>query len=147
MWRGCAGYASASPQAPSPKPQAPTHTLSTPHLTLPIPSPLLSALHHHLQVLMYYYQGVQDWGWFYPFHYAPCASDLIDLGEFTGGQFNLGEAFTPFQQLMAVFPPASGHALPSAYRTLMVHPSSPIIDFYPIDFANDLNGKKFQWQV
>lgn len=29
----------------------------------------------------------------------------------------------------------------------MVHPESPIIDFYPIDFRNDLNGKKFQWQA
>ena len=44
-------------------------------------------------------------------------------------------------------PPCTGHALPLAYRTLMVHPSSPIIDFYPIDFANDLNGKKFSWQA
>ena len=98
-------------------------------------------------VLMYYYQGVQDWGWFYPFHYAPCASDLVGLADFAGGQFELGAPFLPFQQLMAVFPPASGHALPEAYRTLMVHPSSPIIDFYPIDFCNDLNGKKYSWQA
>ena len=136
--------------------------------------------------LMYYYQGVQDWGWFYPFHYAPCASDIIGyapspcpipytlypipytlypmpampslpyalcprcpmlyalarenincplehatahhgalslphrLHEFAGGQFTLGAPFTPFQQLMAVFPPSSGHALPESYRTLMV---------------------------
>jgi len=98
-------------------------------------------------VLLYYYQGVQDWGWFYPFHYAPCASDLIDLQAFQGGHFQMGAAFTPLEQLMAVFPPASGHALPSAYRALMVQPDSAIIDFYPIDFRDDLNGKKFSWQA
>ena len=56
-------------------------------------------------VLMYYYQGVQDWGWFYPFHYAPCASDLVQLSELQlADRFELGAPFSPFEQLMAVRP-------------------------------------------
>ena len=29
----------------------------------------------------------------------------------------------------------------------MVHPSSPIIDFYPVDFQSDLNGKQQEWEA
>ena len=98
---------------PEPTTQAPLRTLQPATHMVYAPRLVAQGL---CWVLMYYYQGVQDWGWFYPFHYAPCASDLVGLDEFAGGQFDIGAAFTPFQQLMAVFPPASGHALPSAYR-------------------------------
>ena len=43
------------------------------------------------------------------------AFDYSGHGE-SGGAFEEGDAFSPFEQLMSVFPPASGHALPAEYR-------------------------------
>ena len=29
----------------------------------------------------------------------------------------------------------------------MTNPQSPIIDFYPLDFRTDLNGKRAEWEA
>jgi 5'-3' exonuclease len=101
-----------------------------------------------LWVYRYYYAGCPSWGWFYPYHYAPLASDLaqccVDQKDIV---FERGAPFTPLEQLMAVLPASSGaQCLPRILYELMINPHSPIIEYYPTDFAIDYNGKRFAWQ-
>ncbi|SNX82446.1 probable KEM1 - multifunctional nuclease [Melanopsichium pennsylvanicum] len=97
-------------------------------------------------VLHYYYDGVASWGWFYDYHYAPKISDLKKVGQMKF-EFVLGKPFRPFDQLMGVLPALSNQHIPTAFRDLMTDPDSPIIDFYPQNFAADLNGKKQDWEA
>ena len=111
-------------------------------------------------VLEYYYQGVPAWDWFYPYHYAPFAQDFQDVGKLNI-TFEPAAPFTPFAQLLGVFPaarsayavlpgslltPCSRIHLPEPLQPLMTDEDSPIIDFYPDDFDIDMNGKKMAWQ-
>lgn len=95
--------------------------------------------------LLYYYQECPSWTWYYPYHYAPFAQDIVNIGEYEF-KFDKGEPFRPFEQLMSVLPAASAHSLPKQFRALMSEPDSEIIDFYPLEFPIDMNGKKMAWQ-
>ncbi|KAM5537240.1 hypothetical protein V8D89_009173 [Ganoderma adspersum] len=97
-------------------------------------------------VMHYYYSGVASWSWFYNYHYAPRISDLKGVDEMSF-QFDLGHPFRPFEQLMGVLPEASKELIPVPYRDLMFDPNSPILDFYPTEFEQDLNGKKQDWEA
>jgi 5'-3' exoribonuclease 1 len=78
--------------------------------------------------------------------------------------FELGKPFHPYEQLMGVLPVASKDHIPLAYQVnrlrtipptpqltplkdLMFDVNSPILDFYPLDFEQDLNGKKQEWEA
>ncbi|KAK6017066.1 hypothetical protein OSTOST_17445, partial [Ostertagia ostertagi] len=97
-------------------------------------------------VLKYYYQGCVSWDWYFPYHYAPFASDFDTVSQFKPDFSRPTKPFKPLEQLMSVFPAASKQHLPLHWQKLMTDEDSPIIDLYPIDFRIDLNGKKFAWQ-
>ncbi|KAI1301336.1 5'-3' exoribonuclease 2 [Halotydeus destructor] len=96
-------------------------------------------------VLRYYYQGCPDWQWFYPFHYAPFASDFVNIADMDIKFKYDAKPFKPLEQLMSVFPAASCENLPPSWRKLMTELDSPIVDFYPSGFKIDLNGKTAAW--
>lgn len=97
-------------------------------------------------VLKYYYQGCASWNWYFPYHYAPFASDFINIAGLSTQFEKNTKPFNPLEQLMGVFPAASSSHVPKPWAKLMSDPDSEIIDFYPEDFKIDLNGKKFAWQ-
>ncbi|XP_012226430.1 5'-3' exoribonuclease 1 [Linepithema humile] len=96
--------------------------------------------------LHYYYHGCCSWSWYYPHHYAPYISDIKDFKDLKL-EFDLGEPFLPFQQLLAVLPAYSKELLPEAFQSLLTEESSPIIDYYPHNFKTDLNGKRQEWEA
>jgi len=98
-------------------------------------------------VMKYYYDGCPSWKWYYPFHYAPFASDLRNIERFKSdvNALELNEPFKPIEQLMAVLPEDSSHAIPMPARWFMSDRESPIIDFYPKEVPVDPNGKAMPW--
>uniref|UniRef100_A0A8C7NNH3 Xrn1 helical domain-containing protein n=1 Tax=Oncorhynchus mykiss TaxID=8022 RepID=A0A8C7NNH3_ONCMY len=97
-------------------------------------------------ILHYYYHGVQSWSWYYPHHYAPFLSDVRNIAHLKL-TFDMGKPFMPFQQLLGVLPSASKDLLPQSYRHLMTSENSSIIEYYPLDFKTDLNGKQQEWEA
>jgi 5'-3' exoribonuclease 1 len=98
--------------------------------------------------LAYYLKGCVSWTWYFPYHYGPMLCDMTNLVEKSAHiSFELGQPFLPFQQLLGCLPPSSLSLLPLSYQWLMKSASSPILEYYPIQFDIDMNGKKNPWEA
>lgn len=74
------------------------------------------------------------------------AFDLANYDKLRNPEISLeiGRAFRPFQQLMAVLPSSSKTLLPECYQGLF-GTESPIAHFYPRKFVVDMDGVKVPW--
>ena len=103
--------------------------------------------------LRYYYQDhrtVLSWEWFYPYHYGPMISDLVDIESLLAEvsfDDRMGSPLKPFEQLLACLPASQSKLLPPAYQPLMTAEDSPIREFYPESFTVDMNGKRWPWEA
>eukprot|EP00915_Cephaloidophora_sp_WS-2016_P001069 GHVH01001477.1.p1 GENE.GHVH01001477.1~~GHVH01001477.1.p1 ORF type:complete len:938 (-),score=119.84 GHVH01001477.1:70-2883(-) len=119
-------------------------------------------------VLQYYTQGTINWAWYYPYHYAPFTVDIVKFGLIgssdEGCSYSIANdsyhpqeivsllkttpsaPFKPFEQLLAVLPIASSHALPRPYQIMMAESTGPLADVYPYMFQEDSDGRKQAWQ-
>ncbi|CDI98432.1 5' 3' exoribonuclease 1 [Echinococcus multilocularis] len=111
-------------------------------------------------VLSYYFKSVADWSYYYPYHYAPFASDLLiftkrfakdgvehnkltDWADFTPNT----KPMLPFEQQMFIMPAMSANIVPQPYRWLLASSGSPVSEFFPKDFETDINGKLADWEA
>lgn len=101
--------------------------------------------------LKYYTEGCRQWRWYFPFHYAPLASDIGSVESILqNAQFQFlvkDTPFCPWEQLLSVLPPSSSWCLPKPYQALMMSAGSTLREFYPAEFKTDLNCKRNDWEA
>ena len=98
-------------------------------------------------VLQYYLHGSPDYQWYYPFHYAPFASDMADsLSNFDiNTRFPRNPPLSQIEQLMCVLPQEGAYLLPKSLRNF--HSDPRVREYYPRDFSLDYAGKHLDYEA
>jgi len=92
----------------------------------------------------YYYQGMPDWLYCYPYYHGPFFHELYAYSmsittEWIYVPFEQHEPVSPLVQLVCVIPPESKTCVPECFHAYY-QPQSEIADMYPSEFEIDLDG-------
>jgi len=98
-------------------------------------------------VMTYYTQGVPNWKWRFPYHYAPFSHTIAEhISTFSFKDYPISSPTVPFIQLLSVLPPNSANLLPSPLDNLLTSQESPMTEYCPEKFTVDLSGKRQKWE-
>jgi len=98
----------------------------------------------------YYYQGMPDWQYCYPFYHGPFFHELAAyshsiMSEWIQIQFDERPPLSPVIQLLCVLPPESKRWVPECFQEFY-EPSSPLIDLYPTEFKIDCDAVQNEYE-
>lgn len=98
-------------------------------------------------VMTYYTQGVPNWKWRFPYHYAPFSHTIAEhVSTFSFKDYPVSTPTVPFVQLLSVLPPKSADLLPVPLDELLCSDTSPMAEYCPDEFPVDLSGKRQAWE-
>jgi 5'-3' exonuclease len=91
----------------------------------------------------YYYVECPSWKWHYKYRVSPLLSDVLEaleknLIDINNLNFEIAEPYTPFQQLMLIYPPQMDYLVPAPLRPIMNDDKFLCTQFYPVDFRLDV---------
>ncbi len=89
--------------------------------------------------LKYYTKEIPSWKWHYRFRQAPLPSDMLYVldnvfSDLNSIEFEKGEPYTPFEQLMLILPPQNANLVPEVLRPIMTDLSKGCVQYYPETF-------------
>ncbi|KAM0674918.1 5'-3' exoribonuclease 2 [Gurleya vavrai] len=87
-----------------------------------------------------YFGELKSWSWFYPYHYAPFASDLLLINNFSP-VFKKENNLEILQQAVFVLPPLSRENVP-----VSLHKLYEIKKYFPSKIKIDMFDKLLPWQ-
>ena len=95
-------------------------------------------------ILTYYTKEVPSWRWYYPYHYAPSSSTIINyMSSYSKPRYHKGLPSPPIMQLISILPPQSSDLLPKSMQNVL---KTNLKKFCPDKIEVDLSGKKQEYQ-